>query len=302
VGAVGGSTALTATASPHDAAALTFVWSTFDGALDIPIQNGNTSSVNFTCPSDSSGTFPVSVTVNDGVYSECPTTDNTAITLVTCPSPPPPPPPEGGAGGADAASSPPDAEAGPPECDSGMLLVPCTAAGQSCCVPCASSPSGLCTQTEALLVAHDIAAGHATPAGEGAGNCYGCLVGASCIDDTKFGDVGHECEDLSGTIDAGARAGTDDRTLCLDALSCMISSSCASMHSGVAPCFCGAPAPSSASCGAGACRQPIADGFGVPVSDPGDVLSDFTDRTKPGGMATGLLNCAVNNGCAGCFD
>src|SRR5262249_4792931 len=36
-------------------------------------------------------------------------------------------------------------------------LTPCTKPGQTCCVRCSGAPDGLCTPTEALFVAHDIA-------------------------------------------------------------------------------------------------------------------------------------------------
>jgi hypothetical protein len=187
-------------------------------------------------------------------------------------------------------------------------LVPCTGPNQACCTPCGGSANGYCTPTEALLVAHDIANAKVTPdAGEGPGDCYACLWNAGCVDDVTFGDNGHECEDLPNTaFDAGAQAGKSEDSLCLQTLSCLLSTSCAS--AAVSGCYCGTagvatscqgnPAPGPIN---GACAQPIADGLGYPVSDGTDITKHLTDTTKPAGVADQILQCALSNICTSCL-
>jgi hypothetical protein len=187
--------------------------------------------------------------------------------------------------------------------DDGGALGPCTTPNQTGCVPCSGNASGVCTPTEARFVQHDIAGGLATlDAGATASSCYACLVQAGCVDDTQFGDTGHECGDLSATFDAGAQSGTPDTTLCLGTIDCILQSSCAT--SDVASCYCG-PANTGSACvtatANGACVQPEVDGLGFPAGDNADVLKNFTDTTKPSGMANQIFLCAATNGCTTCL-
>jgi hypothetical protein len=211
-------------------------------------------------------------------------------------------PPDAGAadaasdGGADGGDAGPCTSTPPP---------PCTAAGQSCCVPCPGSASGVCTPTEAMIVAHDVAKGQATMGVDN--GCYACLYNGGCLDDVTFGDNGHECEDLpNAAFDAGAQAGKSEDSLCLQTLSCLLSTSCAS--AAVSGCYCGTagvatscqgnPAPGPIN---GACAQPIADGLGYPVSDGTDITKHLTDTTKPAGVADQILQCALSNTCTACL-
>ena len=52
--------------------------------------------------------------------------------------------------------------------------------------------------------------------------------------------------------------------------------------------------------GAG-CASPIAAAMGFPVSDGLDILLDVIDRTRAGGVADQIFNCAINNGCGACL-
>jgi hypothetical protein len=271
---------------------LSFVWSSFAGTLsdETVLPDGITADATFTCPA-SGGTVPVTVVVNAGMNAKCGTLEGTATTVVNCPSP--------SDAGADAAT---------PACDA-AALVPCTAQGQTCCAPCAGSANGVCTPTEALFVAHDIANGVASTAGEPSNGCYPCLVASGCVDDIEFpGDTGHECGDLPDVpLGAGAQAGTTEPTLCLNTLSCLLSQpSCASVA--VEECFCGTaefitacegdPAPGPIN---GACAQQIANGLGFPPSDGTDVAKHLTDTTLPAGMADQIFQCALTNACSACL-
>jgi hypothetical protein len=286
VSTAGGST--TIVASLTSGAFIPAVWSAFTGTLSNEQQNGTSLSATFTCPATSGGAIPVTVIVNGGPQAGCPTTDNTLTTTVHCPV--------ATDGGVDAGRV----------CDA-SAPVPCTTTGESCCVPCASSANGACTQTEAAFVAHDIATGHATlAAGEAANGCYPCLVNGGCLDDITFGDNGHECGDLAGVLDAGAKAGTDEQTLCMNTVSCILSSSCAT-HA-TSACYCGTagvatacqgnPAPGPIN---GACDQVIADGLGYPPSDGTDITKHLTDLTLPAGMADQIFQCALSNSCTACL-
>jgi hypothetical protein len=92
-------------------------------------------------------------------------------------------------------------------CNSGTCTapppVPCTAAGQTNCIPCDQNTNGVCTQTEALIVTRDIEKGLYSTTGTTrkltATSCYECMVTADCIDSTVQGYAGLECDDLTGT-------------------------------------------------------------------------------------------------------
>jgi len=190
--------------------------------------------------------------------------------------------------------------------DGGGLL-PCTAASQTRCVPCAGNITGLCTPTEAAFVQHDIDNGNATPAGgDGVDGCYACLLMAGCIDDTEYSDHGIECGDLTGTFNAGAQAGTADPTLCLATLACILRTSCAAGGVSVDNCYCG-PTHAGSACAAagsavdGACLTPEVNGLGFDVSDNTDILKNFDDNTRPAGMANQTFQCAVANSCNSCL-
>jgi hypothetical protein len=191
------------------------------------------------------------------------------------------------AGGADTAAP----EAG----GDASIAQPCTTSATGC-VACTGNASGLCSSTEAAFVAHDIAAGHAATT-----DCYSCLVQSGCLDDTQFGDHGHECDDLTGTFDQGPKAGTLASSLCLDALRCVLATSCSSSDISIS--YCGpnnaGNACQTAASPDGACYGPEIDGLGV--TDNATVLKDYTDTNRPAGMANQIFSCAESNGCAACL-
>ena len=182
---------------------------------------------------------------------------------------------------------------------------PCTTAGQIACVPCEGNASGVCSPTEALFVEHDIAAGLATvDAGDSTYGCYSCLYNFGCLDDTVFGDTGHECGDVTGPVDGGG-GGLSDSTLCLDTARCILSTSCID-GAGVSTCYCGVANEGSACASAGGavdglCLTQEVDGLGFPASDNKDILSDFTTTSLPTGMANVIFQCASANSCSACL-
>jgi hypothetical protein len=183
-------------------------------------------------------------------------------------------------------------------------LVPCTGPNQYCCTPCPGSANGYCSPTEALLVAHDIANGKVTrDAGEGAGDCYACLLNAGCLDDVTFGDTNHECGDFAAaTFPSGPAAGSSDSTLCLDTLSCILRTSCAASGTG-SGCYCGSQPISSCAMdtfGAvdGPCKLQEIEGLSPILPQ---LLATFTDPSTPSGRANYLVACATSNACTSCL-
>ncbi|HEY2509783.1 MAG TPA: hypothetical protein VGI39_02975 [Polyangiaceae bacterium] len=267
VAPVSGSVQLSASARAPDASALTYTWSAAAGSIDAP----NAANANFTCPA-TAGDVTLTLVVGDGPLpsgASCPVAETTTTITVSCVA---------------VDSGTPDAGPPPPP-------VPCTAAGQTGCIPCSGNASGLCSATQALLIQHDIAAGHATTT-----DCYSCLLNAGCIDDTQFSDTGHECDDLAGSF-----GGASSSSLCLSTLGCVLGSSCAS--SDISVCYCGAgnagTACQTAASPNGACFTAEVTGLGV--SDNASVLKDLTDTTRPSGMANQIFACAESYGCAACL-
>jgi hypothetical protein len=175
-------------------------------------------------------------------------------------------------------------------------IAPCTTAGQTGCVQCQGNASGVCSPTEALFVAHDVAIGKATAAGpDPTGACYTCLFNGGCLDDTVLGDTGHECGDLAAGVQAN----------CTSTISCIIGSKCAAAS--VSTCYCGTagvatacqgnPAPGPIN---GACDTQIATGLGFPLTDGTDNTKHLTDTTLAAGMADQIFQCALSNSCSAC--
>jgi hypothetical protein len=175
-------------------------------------------------------------------------------------------------------------------------ILPCTTAGQAGCVQCQGNASGVCSPTEASLVAKDVATGKATAAGpDPAGSCYTCLLNGGCLDDTTFGDTGHECGDLPAALQAN----------CASTLSCILSTKCAAAS--VSICYCGTagvatacqgnPAPGPIN---GACDMQISTGLGFPLTDGTDNTKHLTDTTLAAGMADQIFQCALSNACSAC--
>jgi hypothetical protein len=314
---VAGSTTLRAFAQAPDPAAVTFSWSAPAGTISNTTQTATqtappfdqfAATATFTCP-PAGGDIPVTVAVDGSSLADggtCPASQaalaNAHVT-VTCRAPVDAGPPTDAGGGPDAGDVG-DGSFGP--CDGSSALVPCTAPGQSCCVPCSASAGGICTQTEALIVAYDIAKGRATAAGESPNSCYSCLAFNSCLDDITYGDMNQECDEMTGVVDAGARAGTADSVLCLDTVSCILASSCAA-HS-VAVCYCGTHSLTNGCSGNpppvpddGACVTAISNGMGLPRDDATDILGAFTDQARPAGRADQIFACAHIAPCTSCW-
>jgi hypothetical protein len=258
---VGATVQLTAAAIAPDRSALTYAWSASAGTIDTP----SAASAVFTCPS-TAGDVTVTLIASDGSVPAdvtCPVAASTTKLTVTCKAVAPPPP------------------------------VPCTTPGQTGCVACSGNASGACSATEAALVQHDIAAGHAATT-----DCYSCMLNAGCIDDTSFGDSGHECEDLAGTFGPNGKTSS---SLCAATVQCVFQTSC--QGNDVSDCFCGIGV-SSAACQTiatptGPCYAQEVEGLGF--SDDTHVLQDYTDTSRPAGMANQLFACAKSNDCAACL-
>jgi hypothetical protein len=203
-----------------------------------------------------------------------------------------------------------------PGAGAGHGLVPCTKAGQTDCVSCGTAAApAVCTETEAVFVAIDIAKGGLTagtvapPTG-----CYGTLTTKSCLNHGRI--KGKECDDL-GTANYTAANGFNGpaAATCLAALACQVGSAgggCANDPQGVTACLCGrshepvlacSDLPSTSSFD-GNCKKEELNGFGPPTvpapGSPSAVIIHYTDPAAPAGMANNLVACAVNNHVSQC--
>jgi hypothetical protein len=136
--------------------------------------------------------------------------------------------------------------------------------------------------------------------GFGATACYPCLWNNGCLDDTVFGDSGHECGDLAGTL-----GGSSDTSLCLATVSCILANACVN-SAGVSTCYCGVANEGSACAAAGgavngACLTQEVNGLGFVASDNTDILKQFTNTTLPAGLGNQIFQCAVSNTCSTCL-
>jgi hypothetical protein len=192
-------------------------------------------------------------------------------------------------------------------CCSTAALSACTSATQPNCVKCQGNSTGICSPTEADFVNYDVANKVVTAAGnDTAASCYSCLLGGGCLDDTEFGDTGHECEDTTPAF-----AGGTTTAECQAVISCILGSGvgttqCAS--AAVSGCYCGTAGVSTACQGNpaagpinGACATQISTGLDFGLTDGTDNTKNLTDTTKAGGRATQIFQCAQSNGCSACL-
>jgi hypothetical protein len=178
-------------------------------------------------------------------------------------------------------------------------------------VACQGSTGGLCTPTEAILVALDITKGTATAAGnDPAGGCYSCLETNGCVDDT-VGDTNHECGDLSGNFTNGSGTMVPATSTCIATLQCVVNTGCGLTNGGLTNCYCGAGGGTPTNCATaaggaavnGACLSQEVTGFAHVQSNSSAILgSDFTNATEPSGRANQIISCGqVGNKCPQCL-
>jgi hypothetical protein len=204
-----------------------------------------------------------------------------------------------------------------------LSLKPCTGKSDApSCVKCDGNDKGLCTPTEAIFVNYDIKKGYLAGKQETRGSCYECLWNAGCVDDTVNVDKNHECEDLTGNVDAGASVNKPMTQACYDTLRCILDSGCQnakvqagpSDRNGIANCLCGSKNQTTLACLAatpetlnGACYAAELNGLGATsTTSMKTVLSEFTLRKSGSGMANSIFLCAGSNSgnvrCPACFE
>jgi hypothetical protein len=220
------------------------------------------------------------------------------------------------AGGADAGQEA-STGGGPTPC----TAAPCSASGaNSVQCPGSATSNGVCTATEAAIVARDIAKGNLDGTGQlkqyvsaaNNGSCYTCLNAKSCLDDDQM-DVGSECADAPDLAGGAAGSGV---TQCLATLACVLGSDCegpggiagtsaVAAQENVNLCYCGGNNAGSAcnTAGAatnGACVTQEAAGFGFAFTDNMDILENFGAKTYPSGIANHIFQCAASQKCPSC--
>jgi hypothetical protein len=205
---------------------------------------------------------------------------------------------------------------------------PCAASGSNSVQCPGTTNDGVCTATEAAIVARDIAQGNLV-AGQLApftstlttadqGSCYACLNYKSCLDDNN-GDTGNECADapdLTGQGGGTAGATGQGPALCTAVLDCILSSDCqgaggiAGTSATVAQenanlCYCGGNNAGSVCSAAGTvqngpCVTQEAAGSGFAQSDSKDILANFGSNLYPYGIANHIFQCARSQKCTIC--
>ncbi len=286
---------------------VTLTWTETGGFGSLASTTGGSNT--FTCKAAGTDTVTVTASISDGGAS-CPTIGSLTV-IVRCDAVVEAGAPEVG----------PDtgAETGSGGAPTPCTTAPCAASGPNS-VQCAASPNGVCTPTEAIIVAHDILKNGQGPGVNTNGSCYTCLVANACLDGSGNGPppagngsgiavTSSECGDPNG---AGSNPPFDNPNVsstnvahCLDALTCTLTSSGANSPSecslsqlpaSVSNCFCGAHTGStclsSPAAAIGVCASSIATDIGS--TDPTTVLSHFTDPTySPGGVGLAILNCGL---------
>jgi hypothetical protein len=212
-------------------------------------------------------------------------------------------------------------EAGDLEASSGGLA-PCTADGQTACVQCqgnvaddAGQGAGVCTPTEALFVAYDIAQGYATaPGPDPTSGCYTCLYEAGALDDTEFADTGNECGDLpTQSFTAGNGDVGGYQAICLSTLQCILGTHCAALDdagtNNISDCYCGSAGGSASEClGSsrgpltnGPCKTAETNGFAAMPDDSTSILDSFNDVALPSGKANQFFVASYPSVCPQCL-
>jgi hypothetical protein len=212
------------------------------------------------------------------------------------------------------ADSPVDTGAGDTGSDGGALQ-------------CNEGPSGICTPTEAIIVAYDIAHGQNNQRLDGGASrgCYECMVQNGCLD-SPAGFVQSqaitylECGDPGTTLNPNGSAANVQN--CLDALTCVLTATTgatgaspnghctntiqpmsADPNAAVGNCYCGeanAGLPClTAGVANGACAASEPTYLGS--TDPTFINGHFTDPTIPGGVGNAIMNCAQTAMCDQCF-
>jgi hypothetical protein len=164
--------------------------------------------------------------------------------------------------------------------------------------------AGTCTATEQLFIDRDPT-----------GTCYACLVQKGCIDDaptgsipgvTTFGDTGLECGDLPSGTSPGVDGGPESaEQLCLDTLSCALSTGCGRADGPNAAastnCYCGSA--TGTACAGGAANSPCAavQAAAAQSTTPTTIIGRAANAAFPSGMADNILQCAISNSCTGCY-
>ncbi len=229
--------------------------------------------------------------------------------------------PDTGTSTPDTGTSTPDTgTSAPTACTS----APCAASGpNSVQCPNNAAGNGVCTPTEALLVARDIAQGNLTSAGQlklasgsGAsfvqGSCYSCLNFKDCLDGNG-GDTGNECGDSPDLSTGAAGSGVGQ---CIATLTCILGTDCqgaggiagtsaTAAQETVGLCYCGGNNPGSTCLTAGTntnglCVTQEATGFGFAFSDNTDIVPNLTSQSFPSGEANAIFGCGASNKCTIC--
>jgi hypothetical protein len=111
------------------------------------------------------------------------------------------------------------------------------------------------------------------------------------------------CDQLGGNAVAGPAAGVSRRTLCLETLACVESTSPTCAVDALGTCYCGSVGVSAACLvpgnANGTCKA--ATERGLETTDPQTIASNFTRSDLGAGAAYVLVQCLGDLGCDACF-
>jgi hypothetical protein len=150
--------------------------------------------------------------------------------------------------------------------------------------------------TDATSDAHDSGIVNTTTILDGKSHaCLVCAQTSGCVPPAM------QCEALQGNAAAGPGAGVARAELCLETLSCVLTTNCASSGTGT-PCYCGSA--QGASClspgnANGMCKSQ--EERGLETTDPAKIATGFGDSSTGGGVANELVQCLNDNSCSDCF-
>jgi hypothetical protein len=126
-------------------------------------------------------------------------------------------------------------------------------------------------------------------------SCLACAREKQCV------VKGKGCEDMEGSADAGPASGKGRSQLCLDTLSCVLSTKCASVGA-ASPCFCGTALPGQCFGDAGPNGPCIKqEQAGMETNDTKNIAVGWLKGETGGARANYLVQCLINNHCNGCF-
>lgn len=108
------------------------------------------------------------------------------------------------------------------------------------------------------------------------------------------------CDDLAGNAAAGPAVGQPKAGLCLQLLTCELTSNCAGVADGTSACYCGNVGDTCFTAGgSGQCKTQ--EESALETTTPSLIEGNFSSDALAGGRANSLVQCLSDNYCTSCF-